>query len=1381
MNETSPAQLPAYYCFARPELTQLVTASGLRILEVGCAAGAMGAALLEKGALEVVGVDIHEPALAVARTRLTAAHRFDLNALPELPYPDGHFDLMTFADVLEHLADPGRVLQHLARWLRPDGAILVSLPNVRHATVIMPLLVDGDWDYSESGVLDRTHLRFFTRQSMVRLLDSTGFEVRGRIAGSQTERPRDVERVAELVGSLGGDAAKFLEESDVLQFITFAMRKGQAKPVAEMGVGRPSTRDDAEEMDPGSASADPWQGSRAIRVLLAAELGSPPNSLAAVLTTVVEQLGARQDVTVGVALPREHIDPIHPEIQALPATLDADLLLIARPASPEGWKQVLRGASLVVSTGAATDLIESARQMRVPIHDVAADEQLGLAAAPRRSAPPPVTIVIPVWNKVEYTRNCLESLIRNTPGELFEVVIVDNASTDATPEFLAALDGDVQVIRNAENVGFVGACNQGAAVARGKYLLFLNNDTAPQENWLTALVETLEGDGSIGAAGARLVYPDGKLQEAGGIIFSDGSGWNFGRSDNPFNPKYEQACEVDYCSGAALLVRRDLFDKLGGFDARYAPAYYEDTDLCFGIRSLGHKVVYCPGSIVVHHEGVTAGTDLASGMKKYQVENRTKFVEKWRDVLSEQELPPEVSGDLPTTADRSRLRRTPNEPAGDGPSVLVVDPFMPLHDHASGSLRLFRLLQLMRTMGFRVTYIGRNGNRQERYRRELEAMGIEAYAGDPDRMAELGYQSDAPRVDLPALLARRRFDVAWLSFWYIGEQYLPAIRLNSPATRIVIDTVDVHFLRERRQAELEGQLGKMRKELKEKKRRELAVYGQADTVVTVTEADAETLRRRGVRTPLSVIPNVHPRADAPSPPFDARHGLLFVGNFAHTPNVDAIRWFCSDVLPRVRESLPGVRLLVVGGSAPEEVRALASESIVVTGQVPAVEPYLDSCRVSIAPLRYGAGMKGKVGEALGRGLPVVTTRIGAEGMGLVDREHVLVADDPEALAAAVVELHSDRALWERLSAAGKAHVEACYGPAAVGDALERILAPATARPVLGSRSVLVPRSEGDRSMSNHADDSLDAWLDRNRSRVGDPFHVLVGMLRHARRDCRDFAPITKGEYDAHFRARTSGSGLPFQSPPPPELPLELSIEQFVNAYDAAHLDRMVRHHLLGLVRHIIGSRGRCDLLDYGTGPTCGLFGAAHRELHAQAGVDTSRVHFVGIDKHLTPKDPVFRHAVTRRVDLLELEVAEPFDLVTSHHVLEHCMDWRAVIRKTHRLLRPGGHAYLSYPTFGGFYDATYRLMTRNDHVATYTNDEILEFAGQEGFDVALSAPYVDPASRFNWLPAVNEAVSAELQSHFYDQCVHVGLRTRMFMHHYGHYVVLRKQGRTPEA
>lgn len=658
------------------------------------------------------------------------------------------------------------------------------------------------------------------------------------------------------------------------------------------------------------------------------------------------------------------------------------------------------------------------------------------------AAPRPVSIVIPVWNKAEYTRRCLESIIRFTPEELFEVVIVDNGSTDGTAELLAALDGDVRVIRNRENAGFVGACNQGAAAARGKYLLFLNNDTEPQEGWLQALVAAAEADPAAGAVGAKLVYPDGRLQEAGGLVFSDASGWNFGRGADPGLPALNRPCEVDYCSGAALLVRRDLFERLGGFDARYAPAYYEDTDLCFGIRKLGHKVLYCPGAVVIHHEGITAGTDLAAGMKRHQAENRARFAAKWADELRAQDPPPGAGDGPPSTADRARLARlarAPAVPAGDGPRVLVVDPLMPLHDRASGSLRLFRLLRLMRDAGCQVTYVARDGSGQERYRQELLAMGIDAHAGDPERMASLGRPLDAPRIDLPRFLARGRFDLAWLSTWHIAAQYLPLLRAHSPATKLVVDTVDVHFLREWRQAEVEGRTLPSANELRAAEQCELAVYRAADTVVTVTDGDAQALRERGLRVPIAVIPNVHPAARSRSTPVERRSGLLFVGNFAHPPNVDAIRWFCAEVWPLVQARIPGVRLSVVGGCAPEEVRALASPSVTITGPVPEMEPYLEAARVSIAPLRFGAGMKGKIGEALAHGLPVVTTPLGAEGMGLVDREQVLIAPDAAAFAAGVVELHADPELWSSLAAAGAAHAESLWGPAAVARRLAPVL------------------------------------------------------------------------------------------------------------------------------------------------------------------------------------------------------------------------------------------------------------------------------------------------------------------------------------------------------
>jgi GT2 family glycosyltransferase len=256
------------------------------------------------------------------------------------------------------------------------------------------------------------------------------------------------------------------------------------------------------------------------------------------------------------------------------------------------------------------------------------------------SAPsmPSTSIIIPVFNKVSYTQSCLEQLIVTLPQDFNgEIIVVDDASSDETLALLerwADMDRRIKILRNPENVGFVTSCNRGAESAQGDILVFLNNDTLPLSGWLPPLLRILRDKPEAGAVGGKLVYPDGTLQEAGGVIFSDGSGCNFGWSDKAANaPLYNFVREVDYCSGALLATPRALFRELGGFDARFKPAYYEDVDYCFTLREKGYRVYYQPESVIVHFEGASSGTDLKTGMKSYQVVNQHKFVAKWSEAL----------------------------------------------------------------------------------------------------------------------------------------------------------------------------------------------------------------------------------------------------------------------------------------------------------------------------------------------------------------------------------------------------------------------------------------------------------------------------------------------------------------------------------------------------------------------------------------------------------------------------------------------------------------------------------------------------------------------------------------------------------------------------
>lgn len=353
-------------------------------------------------------------------------------------------------------------------------------------------------------------------------------------------------------------------------------------------------------------------------------------------------------------------------------------------------------------------------------------------------------------------------------------------------------------------------------------------------------------------------------------------------------------------------------------------------------------------------------------------------------------------------------------------SVLVIHDELPTYDRQSGGLRLHRYVEAMIAEGHDITFLARAAWAQERYAEELRASGVEVHMMDPRRLRAAGLRVPGLGVDLRLLLKRKRFDVAYLNFYHTSELYLPEIRAFSPATRIIIDTHDVHHVRERRGAELSGD-GAALAAAERTRVREAAIYSQADLLGAVSEDDARALEELAPGVPIEIVTNVHVDVP-PGPAFEERSGLVFVANFDHTPNVDAVLDFHEHSWPLIAEAIPEAQLMLVGFNPPPAVRALHGGRITVTGQVPETGPYLEAARVSIAPLRYGAGVKGKIGEALMHGLPVVTTPIGAEGMHLQDGEHVLIAEPGEDFARAVIRLYGDAELWRIIAETGRTHI-----------------------------------------------------------------------------------------------------------------------------------------------------------------------------------------------------------------------------------------------------------------------------------------------------------------------------------------------------------------------
>ena len=611
-------------------------------------------------------------------------------------------------------------------------------------------------------------------------------------------------------------------------------------------------------------------------------------------------------------------------------------------------------------------------------------------AVPTSDAPR-ASLIVPVYNQFAHTLACLRALAAHPPATPFEVIVVDDGCSDETVDALPQIAG-VYYHRRAANGGFIAACNDGASRARGEYLVFLNNDTVPQPGWLEALLRTFDDEPGTGLVGAQLLYPDGRLQEAGGVVFADGSGWNYGKYESPDDPRFAYLRDCDYASGAAIAIPRALFERVGGFDTRYTPAYYEDTDLAFAVREAGLRVVYQPASKVIHVEGGTAGTDLNTGMKAYQVRNRDTFAAHRREPLSRQ-LP---GGSVPTPALLHRHQR----------QVLVIDAQTPRPDHDSGSLRLVNLMRLLREEGAHVVFLPANRQRAEPYTTHLQQMGVEAW--------------HAPYAVRPPVWLREhgpRFHSIVVSRHYVASEFLPLLRQYAPQARLVFDTVDLHYLRERRGAELAGDAALLRA-AERTRTLELDAIARSDATLVVSEIERALLAQDAPKARVDILSNLHRIAGA-GQPFAQRQDLVFVGGFRHPPNVDAVCWFVAEAFPKIRAALPDVAFHCIGSHTPPEIEALAAvDGVIVHGHVPDIDPYMDGARIAVAPLRYGAGVKGKVNLSMAHGQPVVATRCAVEGMHLRDGEDVLVADDAEGFADAVIRLYRDEPLWTRLSRNG---------------------------------------------------------------------------------------------------------------------------------------------------------------------------------------------------------------------------------------------------------------------------------------------------------------------------------------------------------------------------
>ena len=978
-------------------------AEGKSVLDAACGTG-YGTAMLAETASSAIGIDISEEAIDYAKEHYDGKNvTFVCSSVTTLPCRDQSLDLVVSFETLEHIDEISQTqfLSEIKRVLKQDGVLIISTPN-RDI-------------YDKRGVnefhvkeLSYTELRAFLKRYFRNIcFFSQKWEICNTIIGKE-------KGMAKGCNGLSPETAEYLvvacsdrelpslsshfyvhEDTKLSKLIAWAVEN-------DRDITRKKARIDELDEQISNLESSILDKERQI---------DQQNVELANRQARIDQLSGSEQELLQIKASRSWLymcrfwkfrDTVIPRgskrrlVGKVAIRLIKHPYLLLRKCTPRRISKFIKCLRSEGVESVSRRFDECVFDIQNPAEMPLAPYVKPLPKKKRRKASdyaalsvpaqdtPVVSIVIPVYNQFDYTYLCVESIIDHSGKIPYEIIIADDCSTDMTKKTDQIISG-VKVIRNQQNLRFLRNCNNAAKHARGKYILFLNNDTQVRENWLEPLVELIERSEDIGMVGSKLIYPNGKLQEAGGILWNDGSAWNYGNGSDPALPEYNYVKEADYISGASIMIRRTLWEEIGGFDERFEPAYCEDSDLAFEVRKRGYKVMYQPLSVVVHFEGMSNGTDLSSGQKAYQTVNQKKFFEKWKEVLESQHF---AKGEHVFNArDRSRNKKT----------VLVIDHYIPTYDKDAGSKTVDQYLRLMVDSGFNVVFLGDNFLYTENYAKRYEQWGIEILYGDY-------YQNNWRRwVDEN----KDSIAVVFMNRPHISLKYIDYFKENCSA-KIIYYGHDLHFLRERREYELTHD-ARLLISSDNWKKQELEIMRKADISFYPSEVEVAEIHKIDPKIRVKALPAyMYSKSNKPDYDAEAREDMMFIGGFSHRPNVDAVKWFAEEVAPLLKTELPEIKVNILGSNPPEGILALESDQIKVVGFVTEEElqRYYTSCRIAIVPLRYGAGIKGKVVEAMCYGLPVVTTSVGAEGIPESER-CLAIADSSEAFARKIVGIYRD--------------------------------------------------------------------------------------------------------------------------------------------------------------------------------------------------------------------------------------------------------------------------------------------------------------------------------------------------------------------------------------
>ena len=996
------------YLFAKPWATDK------QVLDIACGEG-YGSHLLSQTAARVVGVDVDPETIQHASTTYRRKNlEFCLGDCAGIPIDGQHvFDVVVSFETMEHLSPTPQIafLREVKRLLNPDGVFLVSSPNKRlysAASGTENPFHRQEYDVEELRLLLQNHFQHVRLlgqkvypMSYVWDLDPTS-AVCAEYGLQFTDgefRPSPPDKQVLYALAVCTDGALAPSHNSLL--LDLSEKTLQSRSELEHHIQASEAR---QQVALATAGRDREHAVAELRKILHGS-DSQVRTLGSSLLQARTQCAALQAQLQAQA----------PELQRLRAIED----------SPS-WRHFQKGLGvlqrLLPPHTRRGELCRKLLDQSEPVSPPGPPSQPPKEAADEAADPslldvlrfpeeerPRVSVLISVFNQWPLTYACLRSILGNTHGIPYEVVLVDDASSDATAQVLTKVLG-ITSVRNAVNRGFLHSCNRGLEHCRGELVLYLNNDTQVTAGWLAALVDTLDKESSIGAVGAKLVHTNGRLQEAGSIIWSDGSVIGYGRGADPNESCFNYQRDVDYCSAACLLVRKTLLAQLGGFDSRYAPGYYEDTDLCLGIRSLGFRVVYQPASTVIHHEN--ASSSFQDALVRTAT-NQKIFVDNWAGLLRRQSL----------RGDWNVLRARDIRP---GKRALFFDDRVPVAHLGCGHPRSQWMLRFLAELGYVCTFFPlSDAVAHQPDTREFQDLGVEMCVGE--------------HVHLDQFLEERRglYDLVVVSRPHNAARVSERVRHVFPNAWLIYDAQCISAAREILRRQIVGapldsnsQAGLLAEEA--------ALMRLADTIVAVSEEEKRQIEQLGCG-PVHVWGNPV-SARPPELDFDQRADLLFVGGFLDPgcSNEDAATYFVREVFPLVQRELR-CRLTIAGTNHVPAVSALASRDICVTGRVEDLRPHYERARIFIAPTRFAAGVPQKVQDAWGHGLPAVVTPLIAKQLEVVDGDGLLIGAGPEEFAARIIALYRDPVLWRSLQQRGLEHVRRRCSPEQMRKTLEEII------------------------------------------------------------------------------------------------------------------------------------------------------------------------------------------------------------------------------------------------------------------------------------------------------------------------------------------------------